>query len=419
MSFGSPPTKPWIRELVLPLRSSAVPYLATLVVSAVAARWFQYLTDGTPWVKAQPAFVVITYAGVLLAALLGALLRRPSESNPFARGLLGLLAIAWVVQMAITLRHGDAFYLTAWLYLPVLALLAWRPPQASELIAGLRLLGWALAGVILVTLLLETAGAIDPLYMDPQLIAYEAQNYWLPVSDLFDIQGRWPGPFGHSGDTGAVSALVIVLGVAFRGRLFGIVVAIGVLGLLLTSVRVAMVAVVMGLGLLMLFSRGGFVARIPLWARLGAAALGVLSVVGAMLSQSSSLTGRTTIWPAFIGLWLSAPLFGVGATGINASGGITALSGHAHNLYLDSLVRTGVVGFVTQAAALGFGVWLSLRAMIRGVPGPMAVIATFLVIGLTQASNNWIDPGTPILMLTLCMLLAAHSQRPVPSSGVT
>jgi hypothetical protein len=380
-----------------------------LVVSIITARWLQYLTDGAPWVKAQPAAVVVTYGGVALAVVLGVLLRRSADQNSYSRWFLGLMGAAWVVHISITLLHGDAFNFNAWLYLPVLALLAVRPPTARELVVALRILGWSLAVVIVATLVLELTGVIDPMYMDPELVAWESDRYWLPLNGLLDMEGRWPGPFGHSGDTGAVAALVVVIGLAFRGRFAWIVVSIGVLGLLLTSVRVAMVATVVGIAILVLFSRSRLVQRIPMWLRLSAAILGVVAVVAVMLGQSSSLTGRTTIWPPFVDLWLTSPVTGVGATGIAANGGITALSVHAHNQYLDALVRTGLIGFLVQAAALGYGIWLSLRAMVRGMAGPMAVIAAYLVIGITQAMNDWIYPGIPVLALILCILLAAQT----------
>lgn len=403
-------SKPMVtHEAVSRLRSSAAPYLAVLVVSSIVARWLQYLTDGVPWFKAQPAAVVVSWIGVALAASLAFLIRRPPIRQRSSTVFLGLIAGAWLIHFSIALIHGDAYNFNALLYLPIIAILLWRPPALDELVFAMRVVGVSLALVILLTLIFEMSGALEPMYMNPDLVAYEKENYWLPVSSLFGIEGRWPGPFGHSGDTGAVSALILATGLAFRGKLAWLTVTVGILGLLLTSVRVAMVAALVGIAILVLFSRTSVVTRVPLWLRLAACAIGVVVVTGVLVGQSSSLTGRTTIWPAFYGLWLTAPFLGVGSVGIATSGGITALSGHAHNLYLDTLVRTGLIGFVAQAIPLGYGIWLSLRAMARGFPAPMAVIATYLVIGITQAMNDWIYLGAPVLMLVLCVLIASQT----------
>jgi O-antigen ligase len=141
-----------------------------------------------------------------------------------------------------------------------------------------------------------------------------------------------------------------------------------------------------------------------------------------LFTGKSGLTGRQDIWPAFIDLWETSPLLGVGGSGISISGGLTQQFGHAHSLYLDELARYGIVGFSFQFAALGIGAVICARAAGRGAAGPIAVLVTYLITGVTEPRNGWISPTVTGFLVILMFVLASaeltsrRSPRSLPTS---
>ena len=94
---------------------------------------------------------------------------------------------------------------------------------------------------------------------------------------------------------------------------------------------------------------------------------------------------------------------GVGGTGIAVSGGITQEYGHAHNMCIDELARYGLLGFITQFFALGIGLFILLKAAIRGLAGPLALAAAFAVTELTEPRNDWVHPSVTEFMVILAV----------------
>jgi hypothetical protein len=76
-------------------------------------------------------------------------------------------------------------------------------------------------------------------------------------------------------------------------------------------------------------------------------------------------------------------------------------------MYLDLLVRDGVFAFVTVKVALALALGITISAGVRGMPGPLAILAAFLITGLTEPRNDWLHPGTDVLIVILCAMTAA------------
>jgi len=155
--------------------------------------------------------------------------------------------------------------------------------------------------------------------------------------------------------------------------------------------------------------------------------VGTLALAGGawfMYSWRAGLTGRERIWPAFLELWHTSPWLGVGGSGIAVSAGIsdssreiTQFFGHAHSLYIDELVRYGVLGFVTQFAALAIGVVIAAMAAGRGRPGPLGVLVAYFVTGITEPRNFWISPTVTGFLVILMVVTAAASLQEGPEEG--
>jgi O-antigen ligase len=243
------------------------------------------------------------------------------------------------------------------------------------------------------------------------IIEFDNERYFLPLNDILGIDGRWPGPFGHNGDTAMMGALIIVIAFAYWSRASWVFLLVGSFTLLLTNGRASMGAAAAGLIVIAMFVTTGPLARFRRSWRIGGGAVLLLLGAAVMYLRPAGLTGRERIWPAFLELWQTSPLLGVGGSGIAVSGGVTQEFGHAHSLYIDELARYGLVGFVVQFGALAVGVVIACWAAGRGRPGPLGVLVAYLVTAVTEPRNSWITPSATGFLVILMVVAAAAELR--------
>lgn len=372
----------------------------------VLERVVAYLWPDSVLLKGQSPAIVLLAGAFAVSLALWLLLQGRSRVRGPVLWFLVAMSVAWLAHLFIFRIHGDLYNHTAWLYAPILIMILIKPPRASEGWAALTALGWATAIVLVGTRLLEIVGVVEIRYVPQWIIEFDKASYWLPLSGHLGLDGRWPGPFGHNGVTALMGAILVVLAVARWTRASIVFLVVGALTLLHTGGRSSVGAAVLGIVVVLMFTRSGPVARIPSWMRLLAGAV-VLTLAGvAMFAGDAGLTGRESFWPAFMELWKTSMWTGVGGTGIAASGGITAEFGHAHSLYVDELARNGLLGFGVQFAALGLGVYVLVRAAIRGLPGPLALVAAYAVTGLTEPRNDWIHPSVTVFLVVMSVVIA-------------
>jgi hypothetical protein len=400
------------------LRHSAAPYLSVLAVVLVLGRFIGYLSPQAVLLKGQSPSIVLIFAAFGLSAVLWFLVKdRPRARGPFAWFLIAM-SVAWVAHLLVSLLHGDLFNHTAWLYVPILLMIFFKPPKVTEGWVALQALGWATALALVVTRLLEILGAIPIMYVPQWIIDLEKGIYWLPLSGYLGLDGRWPGPFGHNGTTAMMGALLVVLAFARWSKSSWVFLVVGVLTLLLTGGRASVGASVLGIAVVAIFATRGPLSKVPLWLRIIGGCVFVVVAAFAMLSGDAGSSGRQGFWPAFLELWQTSIWVGVGGTGIAVSGGITQEYEHAHNMYIDELARYGIFGFVTQFLALGIGIFILFKAALRGLAGPLALVAAFAVTALTEPRNDWVHPSVTGFMLILAVAVAgAQLVTPEDSGG--
>ena len=364
------------------------------------------LWQGQPVFKGQSAAIVLFFL-VFMAAFLS-WLGVPGRAR--ASGLLAsfliLMSVAWIVHLILYRIHGDAFNYTALLYVPILAMIWLKPPTLREAWTAIISFAWIVTAVLVVTRALEMMGVLAIKTQSQYVINFDEKHYFLPLNDLLGIDGRWPGPFGHNGDTAMMGALLIVIGVAYWTRASWVFLAVGAFTLLITSGRASMGAAIAGIIILMVFAREGRIARIPRGFRIWGGIVGLVAGTAFMYSRSAGSTGRESFWPAFLKLWESSPFVGIGTSGISISGGITEQYGHAHSLYIDELARYGLLGFLTQFGAIALGLVIAFLAARRGVAGPLAIMTAYLVTGITEPRNGWMSPSVTGMLLILVVVTA-------------
>jgi O-antigen ligase len=280
-------------------------------------------------------------------------------------------------------------------------MLLFKTPRWDEAWSGLIAFAWIMAVILIGSWVLEVSHVIDPLPWAESITEFQQKKYWLPLDGFMGVHGRWTGPLGHNTRTGLAAALIFVIAVSRWTKSTIPLAAISGFVLLITSVRASYLAVVAGVAIVVLFSRRGILSRVPTWSR-WVMLTGVIVVASVGFTVTGAgLTGRQNIWPAFVRLIPQSPWIGVGGSGIAKGEYIVAFREDAHNIFLDDLVRNGVLGFVFQMAVLGLGFVLCFIAASRGFAAPAAVLAVYLVASLTDVVNDWIQLSYAVVLILI------------------
>jgi len=398
-------------------QESAAWYLGFLAAGVILERYVNYLFYEIPLIFGQPGNVLFSFVYVGVAGVFWLLLSKREKAGGLLSIFLILMGIAWFVHFTLFRYHGDAFNYSAFLYVPVLLMIWLKPPSKDETWGAVIVFAWTATAVLVITRMLESVGLLDEKNQTDSLIAFDTERYFLPLNSLLGIEGRWPGPFGHNSDTAMIGALLVVIAIARWRRSSWVFLIVGAFSLLLTNGRASIGATAAGLLIIFMF-RSGTVLRMQRLVRipLGSAALALGAWV--LINRPAGLTGRNTIWPAFFELWQESPWIGVGGSGIAQGNEWTILFGHAHNMYLDDLTREGIMGAGIQYAAVAMGVFIAARAAWWGMPGALAVMATYLITGITEPRNPWITPSATGFLFILLVIFASTLQRSSTQSEI-
>lgn len=182
---------------------------------------------------------------------------------------------------------------------------------------------------------------------------------WTGMGLSEDNRIQYVGIFNDPNDLGLlfVTALPMVLYLSgrggFLGRIFWLMgAALLLYATYLTNSRGAILAV-LAIGAVYLWRRRGLVT---------AAALSSFGLMGLMLLPSrmqeldvdeSSAFGRVDAWYEGLHMFLSHPLFGVGAGNFTDYNDLTA-----HNSFVLVLAETGFIGYILWLAFVGYGFWM-------------------------------------------------------------
>jgi len=372
-------------------------------------QYANYLRFEQPVYRGQSANILVFFFVFLVALVLWLSAKSRGRVQGWLWIFLILMAIAWIAHWFLYRLHGDSFNYTGLLYVPVLIMIWLKPPSVREAWVAILAFAWATTFVIVLTRILEMFGVLAIKAQLQGVITFDEERYFLPLNNLLGIEGRWPGPFGHNGDTAMMGAFLIVIALSYWTRSSWVFLFVGIFTLLITSGRASIGAVIAAIVILVMFAQSARIARIPRWLRIWGGIATLFLGAAFMYSRSAGSTGRDSFWPAFLELWQSAPLVGVGSSGISVSGGITEQFGHAHSLYIDELARYGLLGFITQFGAIAVGFVITFLAAKRGMAGPLAILTAYLVTGVTEPRNQWISPTVTGTLLILAVVAAGVS----------
>ena len=391
------------------IQTSGIPYLLIIGVGALLARWAPYIRDDFTF-KGQPPYVLISYVFFGISLIAFFLFKPQNRAGKNLRLLIATVALYWIAQfILIGLYHGDNRNYTSFL-VPLLLIMMWfKPPSSQDTWSVMVLLGMLLLIILTVTYILEVTSLTNPMPTPGFLNDWESGQYWLPLDGFLGLDGRWVGPFGHNTRTAMAATFVTVIGFSRLTSFSWALIPGGVFFILVSGVRAGFLSTLAALAVLILFSNIGLVRKIPLWTKIALLFVGVAGGALLLLRSGAGLTGRDTIWRAFLDLFPQEPLIGVGQTGINAGGEITLRFVDAHNLLLDPLIRYGIVGLSIFLIILSVMFYQSLRATSLRSAGSLAILTAYVVASMTDIQNDWIHLSYQLVFVLFAAIAAASA----------
>jgi putative inorganic carbon (HCO3(-)) transporter len=218
---------------------------------------------------------------------------------------------------------------------------------------------------------------------------------WTGATLVEDGRIQYVGIFNDPNDLGLLFVAVLPMSLylamhgAFLRRVFWFAgAALLLYGVYLTNSRGALLAVLMIGGVYVLYRRGIVTAGIL--SAIGLAGMKMLSSrMQELDADESSAAGRVDAWYEGLHMFLSQPLFGVGAGNFTDHNNLTA-----HNSLVLVLAETGFVGFILWLAFVGYCFWMMV-AVVRYTP--------VAIEGSAAGASGW--PAEKELALTLLLSL--------------
>jgi hypothetical protein len=224
---------------------------------------------------------------------------------------------------------------------------------------------------------------------------------WTGATLIEDGRIQYVGIFNDPNDLGllfvAVLPMALYLGLhgGFLRRVFWLAgAALLLYGVYLTNSRGALLAVLVVGGIYVWYRQGILTAGV-----LGALGLAGMKILSSRMSEldadESSAAGRVDAWYEGLHMFLSQPLFGVGAGNFTDHNNLTA-----HNSLVLVLAETGFAGFVLWLAFVGY-CFCMMVAVLRYKP--------LFDEGSTSTPAEWLGEKdlAMTLLLSLCGMFTA------------
>lgn len=330
------------------------------------------------------------------------------EGMPLLSGVLVLAFLCWLISSAKT------FAAPHFLLLPIFTLALMASQVANGWVGGALEVLLQFGSTVIAFFVLATAVASSRRRVVVALAVFtlctlvlalhgvdQSQHGigWTGVGMAEDGRIQYVGIFNDPNDLGLLFAAVLPMACylssrgGFFGRIFWLAgAALLLYGVYLTNSRGALLAVLVVGGVYVWYRRGMVTAGI-----LGVAGLVVMQLLSSRMQEldadESSAAGRVDAWYEGLHMFLSHPLFGVGAGNFTEYNYLTA-----HNSFVLVLAEVGFFGFITWLAFVGYSFWMMVK-LLRMPPQPAAD-------GNTQ---DWVVERklAMTLLLSLCGLFAS------------
>jgi len=380
-------------------------YAYVFFISIFLGQTIRFYVGSEPLIGAQSAQILIPLVAIAISAVLWVVSPIPIRLPPRLLAVFfGLLIFIWLWAL---IRDWGATDLTAFTLGPFLVMLATKTPTPACALRILNTLG------VLVLILFASAAVFAVITNAPPT---GFTTKWPPLTDPFDPIGMWWAPFNGPAESGAIGAVLIVLGFGQRNLLTIPFIVGG--GVILFYAGTLAAALGLGVALLVLFL--GFARTSPrkriIQVGAGSVALLGLLVLAQELVKNPTLSARTFIWSDFVALLQANPVWGWGSAVLIESEltrtfpwgeARTAHGSDAHNMLFDAWVRFGLIGLAIVVSIVVVALVAALRGWKDGDPAGPSLIVVILVIGLTEHNIWWGSPGTALALFVLAVIIAA------------
>lgn len=396
---ASPKPTSW---LLSTLRTNASPYVILLFALPVVAQFVHYVEPNGLLIKGQAPGITVSFL-LFIAAFICWLMFQPTQERSRSFLIFAcVIGMLWVVLILESRIDGSLFNLTAFIYLPALFMLWWKPPTFSSVISALDVVAWSLIAISVLSQLLDYVGA--------RSMNHEFPLRWSILTDIIGVTTRWEGPFGNVNYAGPIGAFLVVYGVCRFGWNRMLLVFAGCFILLASEARTSWIATLAGLAIIFLSTPKIWRIVLPLWVRIVTVLIGLFGAILILVGPDSDLNARTPLWQTYFDLWKKTPLSGIGETGINQNmtmGVIPGWASHAHSMYLDTLFRYGLLAFGLVIASLAIGAVIGIKAAQSKSAIGLALLVTFIFGALTETIIDWRYLSIQGLIVVNSVLLAA------------
>ena len=386
-------------------------YLFLLFLIPAAATFGHYIAPGKSLIIGQDLGII---AGLLLAfAAIVAWFFYLKEGlwSGKVNTFFMLLIITWVYQI-LRMRSGEmGFNYTAFI-VPVAIVMMWiKPIGRISLETAVLILGYSLAVIAVISFIFGEAGLLASGFNVSDGRG-PTRFMWL---DALGIETRWGGPWASVNRASAAGGLLLVIGAVQRRWHRIILMLVGSSVVMLGGSRAALMAA--GFALVIVVLTQGSIQQMQhrTFIRIGVT-VGLIALFVTYISLfDPTLALRTPIWAYFLDLVPSSGLFGVGDSGVNSY--VAFLSANdpnflahtdPHNVFLDWLVRYGWVMLTLSLAILGMATFMAVKALLKGVAAPAALLAYLVIYGSADTILSWIY-WTPFLIVVIWSFLYAAS----------
>ncbi len=363
-------------------------------------------------VRGQSLGILVPLAGTAASLLLWIPYSESPKRDRNSIAPLALMLGLWAVQLLLVRLDDTSFAYSTYCVPIILVMLLAKPPSRRDAEIAIVILALAIASVSLISLILG--------YLSIGPDAFQSAGTRIPLLDsVFDVEGRWFGPFRSENLAGPAGALVLTTGLLLKTRSRWVLVAAGLLVLFLSQARNAVLAALIAGTYLILTSAKVRSSVHRRMIQLSISASIAIAVSGYIAFRDPTMNGRTLIWQDFFDLWVSNPFFGVGNSGIrdyltaDSHHAVVALT-HAHSVPIDILARYGVLSFVGSLGALFLVAKLCLSASRRGNRAGMTLFILLFVGSLGETLFSWLYLDIQLFMLILLVAISNCSSMTTP-----
>jgi len=374
--------------------STGLAYLLPFVMIGPVSAFFFVEFGESELIRGNPLLVISSFILAAVTFVLWIPYRSTLRWSRIAYAFFVSLILLWILSMVLTQYHGNLWYRSALVFPLILFLLIAKKPTENAAWKAADVFATVLVIVIVLALVQESLG----LHGHDWPIWYQTDAFRLGST-------RWFGPLGNPNLTAPLGAFLIIYSLARSVPMRLLWIPIGLATLALTMSRTSFFATVLAI-LIILTSQ--YRSQIRIWIQrhrqlfflLTALAL-IGLVVWTAVTLDPTFNGRSPIWSTYWTAFTANPIFGVGDWGVPV---------HAHNTWLDSATRYGIVTGLLLVLVWALALVIGIHNARRASPVGLGLWVFLAILGLTETPFDWRFLSILMTMFLFIPLLGADHQ---------